>query len=156
MIDSVTGWFEIAQYDDKILISIANLVETTWISRYPRPIEITYDQGSEFIGHEFIKSLIKTEYGITDKPSPSRNPMSNALLERIHQVLGNLVQTFNISQTYVDKNYPWTGILAASAFVICSTTNIQKVNSPVQLIFCRDMILQIKHRVDLELIRQKK
>ena len=29
----------------------ANLVETTW---YPRPIEITYEKGSEFIGHEFI------------------------------------------------------------------------------------------------------
>ena len=53
MIDPVTGWFEIAQYDDKIDIFIANLVETKWLSRYPIPIEITYDQGSEFIGHEF-------------------------------------------------------------------------------------------------------
>ena len=31
MIDPVTGWFEIAQYDDKNAISIANLVETTWM-----------------------------------------------------------------------------------------------------------------------------
>ena len=53
MINPVTGWFEIAQYNDKIAISIANLVETTWLSIYPRPIEITYDQGSEFIGHGF-------------------------------------------------------------------------------------------------------
>ena len=29
MIDLVTGWFEIAQYDDKRAISIDNLVETT-------------------------------------------------------------------------------------------------------------------------------
>ena len=29
MINPVTGWFEIAQYDDKKAISIANLVETT-------------------------------------------------------------------------------------------------------------------------------
>ena len=29
MIDPVTGWFEIAQYDDKIAASIATLVETT-------------------------------------------------------------------------------------------------------------------------------
>ena len=46
MINSVTGWFEIAQYDDKTAISIVNLVETMWLSRYPRPIEITYDQES--------------------------------------------------------------------------------------------------------------
>ena len=45
MIDTVTGWFEVVQYDDKRAITIANLVETTWMSRYPRPIEIVYDQG---------------------------------------------------------------------------------------------------------------
>ena len=62
MIDPVTGWFEVIQYDDKIAISITNLVETTWMSRYPIPIEITYDQGNGFIGHEFRKSLIEIEY----------------------------------------------------------------------------------------------
>ena len=46
MIDPVTGWFEIAQYNDKISIYIASLVETKWMSRYPRPIEIMHDQGS--------------------------------------------------------------------------------------------------------------
>ena len=45
MIDPVTGCFEIAQYDEKRAISIANLVETTWLSRYPRPIEIKYEHG---------------------------------------------------------------------------------------------------------------
>ena len=28
LIDPVTGWFEVVQYDDKIAITIANLVET--------------------------------------------------------------------------------------------------------------------------------
>ena len=60
VIDPVTVWFEITQYNYRISISIANLVETAWLSRYPRPIEIMYDQGSKFIGHEFIKSLIET------------------------------------------------------------------------------------------------
>ena len=38
MIDPVTLWFEIAQYYDKRAINIENLVKTTWMSRYPRPI----------------------------------------------------------------------------------------------------------------------
>ena len=46
MIDNVTRWFEIVKYDDRKAISIANLVETMWLSRYPRSIEIMYDQGS--------------------------------------------------------------------------------------------------------------
>ena len=85
------------------MITIANLIETTWLARYPRPIEIMYDQGKEFIGHEFRKYQIETEYGITSKPSTSGNPTSNAILEQIHQVLGNLVRTFNVQQTYVDE-----------------------------------------------------
>ena len=44
IIGLVTGWFEITQYDDKIAISISNLVKTTWLTRYPRPMEITHDQ----------------------------------------------------------------------------------------------------------------
>ena len=44
MINPLKGWFEIAQYDDKRAISIANLVKTMWLSRYHRPIGITYDQ----------------------------------------------------------------------------------------------------------------
>ena len=53
--------------------------------------------------------------------------MYNEVLERIHQVLGNIVRTFNIStQTYFDKNDPWTGIIAAAVFAIHSTTTIGK------------------------------
>ena len=41
MIDNVTGWFERAQCEYKIGISIANLLKTTWLSRYHIPTEIT-------------------------------------------------------------------------------------------------------------------
>ena len=58
-IDPVPVWFKITQYYNKKVISIANLVETTWSTLYPRPMEITYDQGSEFIDHEFRKYLIE-------------------------------------------------------------------------------------------------
>ena len=105
------------------MIFIVNLVETAWLYRYPRLIEITYDQGSEFIGHDFIKSLIETSYRITDKPITSVNPMSNTVLEQIHQALGNLVQIFNISQTNVEEDDLWLVILAAAAFAIFSTNN---------------------------------
>ena len=53
MIDPITGLFEIQQYQDKIVISIVISVKTVSLSRYFRPVEVTYDQGSEFIGNEF-------------------------------------------------------------------------------------------------------
>ena len=115
-----------------------------------------YEKLSEFIGHEFIKSLIEMKYGITAKQSTSENPTSNAILGQIHQVLGNLVQTCNITQTYVEKDDPWLGILSAASFSILSTTNRFKVYSLGQLVFGRYMILLIKYTVDWELIRQLK
>ena len=67
--------------------------------------------------------------------------MSNAILERIHQVIGNLVRNFNAQQTYIGENEPWAGIWAASAFAIHSTINRHKGYITGQLIFGRDMIL---------------
>ena len=49
MIDPATGWFEIHQYNDKRSITVANIAEQEWFSRYPWPTQITYDRGSEFI-----------------------------------------------------------------------------------------------------------
>ena len=74
--------------------------------------------------------------------------MSNAVLERIHQVIGNLVQTCNIIKSYVDEDDPWLGTLAAAK-------NRIKGYSTGQLIFVRDMILPIKHTMYWELIREK-
>ena len=77
-----------------------------------------YEQRSEFIGHDFRRSLNETEYGILAKPSTSGNPISNTRLEKIHQILGNLVWAYNITQTYFDKDDPWPDILAAASFSI--------------------------------------
>ena len=126
-----------------------------WLYRYPRPREITYDQGKEFIGHKFRKSLIETEYGITSKPSTLGNPMSNTVLERIHQVLGNIVWTFNMKQTYIDKDYPWTVILAAVESAIQSITNRKKGYSTSQMIFGRDKIILINKQWNKKLIYQQ-
>ena len=76
--------------------------------------------------------------------------MYNAVLEQIHQVIGNLVQTCNITQSFVDEYEPQLGILAESEFSILSTTNRIKGYSPGQFIFGLDLILQIKHTVDWE------
>ena len=59
MIDHVTGWFEVTQYSNKKATMTENLVENTWLIRYPWPVEIMYDRGGEFLGHDLKKSLYK-------------------------------------------------------------------------------------------------
>ena len=102
--------------------------------------EITYDQGSELIGHDFRTPLTEIEYRIVAKQRTSGNLMPNATLERIQQVLGNLVRTCSITQTYVEKYGPRSGILSALAFEVRSKTNQPKDYSPGQLIFGCDII----------------
>ena len=61
-------------------MTIVNLVETMWLIRYTWPIEITYDQGGGFIGHEFKSILIEQKYGIKTEPDSSVNPQENATI----------------------------------------------------------------------------
>ncbi len=67
MINLATGWFKIKQYDIKKSISVANIVEQEWLTRYPWPyISITLDHGSKFIGQDFCDMCIN-DYGIKRK-----------------------------------------------------------------------------------------
>jgi len=155
MIDPATGWFEICQYDDKRSITVANIAEQEWLSRYPWPTQITFDRGSEFIGHEF-QDMIKNDYGIKAKPITVRNPQANAIVERIHQVLGNIIRTFELQTNYLDETDPWKGILTAAAFAVRTTYHTTLQKSPGQLVFGRDMIMNIKHTANWEYIRMRK
>ena len=155
MIDPATGWFEIHQYDDKFSITVANIVEQEWFSRYPWPTMVTFDRGSEFIGQDF-QHMIKNDYGIKPKPITVRNPQANAIVERVHQVIGNIIRTFELENNYLDEADPWKGILSATAFAVRSTFHTTLKQSPGQLIFGRDMMLNIKHEANWEFIRQRK
>ena len=76
------------------------------------------------------------------------NPTSNAILERIHLVLGNIVHTFNITKTYADEDDSCLGILDAAESAISSTAYRLRGYIPGQLVFGRDMIFPIKHKLD--------
>ena len=44
---------------------------------------------------EFAK-MIKDEYNIEKKPISSRNPQTNTVIEHIHQIIGNMIKSFQI------------------------------------------------------------
>ena len=127
---------------------IANLVETTWMVRYPWPVEIMYDRGGEFLGREFKNSLIENEYSINNKPTSPSNPQANATIEILYRVLGYFVRTYNLQETCVDNADPFMGILAGAAFAVQYTYHRTKDKISGQLVFGRDMILSINHVAD--------
>ena len=94
-IDPEIGWIEIVQYNNKQAATIANLVDKTWLCRYPRPTIITYNRGNYFLVHTFKNNLIETKYGIKANCESTENPQASSILERIHKVIAKLVRTFN-------------------------------------------------------------
>jgi hypothetical protein len=155
MIDPATGWFEVHQIDDKKSVTVSNVVEQEWFSRYPWPSQVTFDRGKEFIGHDF-QNMLKNDYGIKRKPITTRNPQANAIVERIHQVIGNIVRSFELQENYLDEEDPWKGILSATAFAVRSTYHTTLQKTPGQLVFGRDMIFNIQHTANWEYIRARK
>ena len=154
MIDPATNWFEIKEIKTKRADVIANLVEQIWLTRYPWPTKVITDRGTEILA-EFAQ-LIKDEYGIEKKLITTRNPQANSILERIHQTIGNMIRTFEVHNNQLDEDDPWSGILAAIAFATRATIHTTLQQTPSQLVFGRDAILNISHQANWKIINNRK
>ena len=91
---------------------------------------------------EFAKMIVE-EYGIKKRGISPRNPQANSILERIHQVIGNMIKTFQIyDREDLEEQDPWSGILAPIMFGVRATYHTTLEATPAQLVFGRDVICQ--------------
>ena len=90
------------------------------------------------------------------EPITVRNPQASTIVERIQQIIGNIMKTFKVVDNYLDDEDPWKGILSATAFAVWSTFHTTLQQTPGQLVFGRDMIFNIKHTANWEYIRLRK
>ena len=154
MIDPATGWFEMEQIKDKKATTIADIVERIWLMRYLWPELIIFDKEKKFLG-EFAEMITK-DYHIKRKPITTRNPQANAVLERIHQTIGNSIRTFEVLTNQNLNNDPWKDILSAVMHAVRATIHTTLNATPAQLVFGRDAILNTKFEADWKFIRQRK
>ena len=108
-------------YNYKQADTIENLVEKTWLCRYPRPTIITYDCGNKFLGHAFKNDVTENEYRIKAKCATTANAKAISTLEIIHQITANLIRVFDLQNNYLNEDGPWSGILSATYFAVRST-----------------------------------
>ena len=78
------------------------VAEDTWLSRHPKPVRIICDQGSEHCNIDFESFLISQ--GIKGVPCAVKNPQSNAILERVHDVIETSLRTANPSNEMKANN----------------------------------------------------
>ena len=154
MIDPVTCWFEIIPFEG---LKPSSEVTSTifcdnWLSRYPRPLSLTYDAGSEF--KKDFKSLVE-EYKLEKRLSTVKNPQSNGIIERVHGTIKNMLRSFNMEQLQLDPCNPFGEIIARVAWAVRSTYHTSLGASPGQLVFGRDMLLDMTYETDWEALRIK-
>ena len=148
MMDPASNWFEIAALPVNTPPNsdlCQQLFGETWLTCYPRPQEIGFDNGSEF---KAVFRDLCTNFGMTPKPTTSCNPQGNGVLERVHQVLGNCIRTFQLENCLLDKDRPFDEFLAATAYAIRSTYHTTLGATPGKLVFGRDMVLPVKFQTD--------
>jgi hypothetical protein len=154
MIDPATGWFEIAEISNKGSDEIANILEMTWLNRYPWPSQVVMDRGREFMGD--VIRLLKDDYGIQRKPITTRNPQANSIVERAHQTLHNMIRSQRIRSRDDLPNGTWQGLLSAVAFAMRATLHTTTQATPAQLVFQRDAIHNVRFEADWKYIKDRK
>jgi hypothetical protein len=63
----------------------------SWLCQYPCPVQCLHDKGGEFIRQNF--QWLLEIFTIKDLCSTSKNPQSNAICERMHQTVNNVLRT---------------------------------------------------------------
>ena len=69
------------------------------------------DRGKEFAKE--VKAMLHDEYGCIRKLITTRNPQANAMIERAHQVIHNMIRSLEIRGAKDLDDYGWDGVLAA-------------------------------------------
>ena len=88
----ITGWFEICELPQSNPNSdtASNIFNNFCLSQYPIPRKAIFDIGNEF--KKYFLPLLE-DLSIIPTHTTIENPQANAVLERIHQVIGNMVRT---------------------------------------------------------------
>ena len=156
-IDTATNLVELVRIDTKTAEHIRHKFAQTWLCRYPRPIRCVHDKGGEFIGREF--QWLLELFSIKDVCSTSKNPQSNAICERMHQTVenvlrvlihGNPPKTMSKAKDIVDE------ALATAMHAMRTTVSTTLGSAPGSLAFARDMFLNVPLVADWQMIARKR
>ncbi len=91
-------------------------------------------------------------YGIKHKPTSVKNPQANAILERIHAVLGNMLRTSELDMAKTVKASDIDVFLSDAAWAVHSTYHTVCKASPGAVIFGQDMLFDIPFIADWQKI----
>jgi hypothetical protein len=90
-LDTMTNLVELIRINNKESNTVARKFVQCWLPCYPWPQHCVHDPGTEFAGPEF-QTLIQTCH-IRDVCITAKIPQFNAVCERMHQTVRNVLRT---------------------------------------------------------------
>jgi transposase InsO family protein len=106
--------------------------------RYPYPIQVVMDRGTEFMAE--VKRTLRQDYGARIKLITTRNLQANSMVEQSHQTIKNMIKSQTITSRDDLENGEWTGVLSAVRFAMRATLHTTMCSTPMQLVYGRDAI----------------
>ena len=150
MIDTATNYCELIRIDKKSVAHVGQKFENEWLSWYPHPQSCIYNQGNEFLGYQFQQHL--QCYHIHSKVSTVKNPQSNAVAERLHQTVTNILCSTlyaNPPDNQLEAELLVDTALQKATYAMRATVHTTLKATPGSLVYHRDMILNIPVVADL-------
>ena len=125
----------------------------SWLCWYPCPVRCLHDKGGEFIGQNF--QWLLEIFSIKDVCSTSKNPQSNAICERMHQTVTNVLRTLvhtNPPQNMTQARDIIDNALATAMHAMQTTIATTFGSTPGALAFAWDMFLNVPLIADWQAI----
>ena len=88
------------------------------------------------------------EFNIKPVLMSAKNPQDNSLVERVHQVILNMLVTKDLDKNVFDYIYPWGETLAYIAWAIRDSYYCTILSTPGQSVFGRDVLFNLTSVVD--------
>ncbi len=90
-INTASNLVKLICIDNKTAEHICDKFTQSWLCQYPCPVQCLHDKGDEFIRKNF--QWLLEIFSIEDVCSTRKNPQSNAICERMHQTVPNVLRT---------------------------------------------------------------
>ena len=124
-------------HKNKSATIIKDLFHNSWLARYPRQQFIVFNNGGKF--KRELKQMCEN-YSIKAQPTTSHNPQANAIMERVHKVVNDMLRSFDLENEELEDDNPFDYFLQIAAWVMRITFHTTLQANPCQLVFERVMI----------------
>ena len=153
---TVSNLCELSRKQNDTSLEAGRLLELSWLHRYPRPLRCIHDGGAEF-KYGFLRVL--QQWGIKNVSITAHNPQSNAICERMHQTVAQILRTYvqtNPPQNQQEATTLVDHALSSASYAMRAAIHRTLKVYPGALIFHRDMILNVPLMAELITIRDRR